>query len=590
VLDYTLATEFVPGANVRGEVTGANWTFLLPGLDLASVVCWGEPPDAARRALDRLAERVTVLDPATVPPWPCADSSVDLVYLAHGSGLDRLRDAGFRRELARVLTPRGRVYVEQRGRRARARAAPDGTLGAPLRLWLTPLTGEMHTAVPVEDERTRRYFLRRGLASPSVTVHTFKGAARAVRARLRGRTSTPRPSAAPAPAPGGDGERGSAAKGLLRAAGRFALGAITRAEGLLHAQSGRMGRYGLLIARADIATDPGPPAYLRELAAPAGLDLSGDRWGLWAGGQYSSRKVLFFLFEGDQAAPRVLVKLVRAAQFNARLENEAQALRRLEALGVENEDGLAPRALFAGRCHDLALVGETVIAGAPFEQTARYTPDCPYARAAVGWLTTLGEISARGQRVSPQEPARATADLLDRFRSIYHLSEAEDAFLAAQVAALGRTPGDFPAVFQHGDPGTWNMLVTPEGRIGVLDWESAEPQGMPLWDLLHFWRAYVALASRAAGEHDPLRGYGRHFLAESPLSPVIVESVRRYVERVGLAPQAVEPLYYTCWLHRALKQATTLPPSKLAEGYYFRLLRQSIAQRAAPTLGELFNL
>lgn len=586
MLEYTLATEFVPGTNVRGEVTGANWTFLLPGLDLGQVICWGEPPTAARRALERLAQRVTVCDPATSGPWPYADSSADLVYLADGTGLERLRDEHFRREIARILTPRGRVYVEHRGRLASTQIAADALLGDSLRLWLTPLTGEMHTAVPVEDEGTRRFFLQRGLISPSVTVHTFKDALRAVRGRV---TAAARP--APEAVGGSDGKPGgSAAKGFARAAGRLALAGITRAETALHAQSGRIGRYGLLIPPAGAAPEPGPPTYLRDLGAGAGLNLAAYRWGLWAGGQYSSRKVLFFLFEGDQPAPRYLVKMVRAAHFNARLENETQALRRLEALGVENEDGLPPRVVFDGHEHGLALVAETVIDGAPFEKSALYTPDCPYARAAVAWLTALGETSARSQRTPSAEPARVTAELLRRFQSVYDLSEAEYAFLASQVEALGRVVRGFPVVFQHGDPGTWNMLVTSAGRVGVLDWESAEPQGMPLWDVLHFWRAYVVLASRAAGEHDTLRGYARHFLDESAFSPVLIDSIRRYTERVGLAPEAVEPLYYTCWMHRALKQATTLPRSKLPQGYYFRLLRQSIEQRAAPTLGKLFNL
>ncbi|MFN8476212.1 MAG: hypothetical protein U0074_00080 [Kouleothrix sp.] len=43
MLDITLATEFLPGTNVKGEVTGANWLFLLPMMDIARVVCFGVP-------------------------------------------------------------------------------------------------------------------------------------------------------------------------------------------------------------------------------------------------------------------------------------------------------------------------------------------------------------------------------------------------------------------------------------------------------------------------------------------------------------------------------------------------------------------
>src|SRR6478672_13293022 len=41
MLDITLQTEFVPGVNVQGEVDGANWSFLLPSLELERIVCFG---------------------------------------------------------------------------------------------------------------------------------------------------------------------------------------------------------------------------------------------------------------------------------------------------------------------------------------------------------------------------------------------------------------------------------------------------------------------------------------------------------------------------------------------------------------------
>ena len=56
-------------------------------------------------------------------------------------------------------------------------------------------------------------------------------------------------------------------------------------------------------------------------------------------------------------------------------------------------------------------------------------------------------------------------------------------------------------------------------------------------------------------------------------------------QRAGLT---VEPLFYTCWMHRALKEATRLPPEHLEEGHYLRLLRLCIERRSAPALRRLF--
>ena len=62
--------------------------------------------------------------------------------------------------------------------------------GASRLYWLTPLGGEMHTAVPAQDQATMRYFLRHGLTSRSLDLGVLK---RAVRS-LGGRSAAPKPA------------------------------------------------------------------------------------------------------------------------------------------------------------------------------------------------------------------------------------------------------------------------------------------------------------------------------------------------------------------------------------------------------------
>ena len=61
MLDTTLTTEFVPGTNVKGEVAGANWLFLLPDFALDRVVCFGLVAPASLAAVARMAGEVLVL-------------------------------------------------------------------------------------------------------------------------------------------------------------------------------------------------------------------------------------------------------------------------------------------------------------------------------------------------------------------------------------------------------------------------------------------------------------------------------------------------------------------------------------------------
>ena len=153
---------------------------------------------------------------------------------------------------------------------------------------------------------------------------------------------------------------------------------------------------------------------------------------------------------------------------------------------------------------------------------------------------------------------------------------------------MGGFKGEFPAVFQHGDAGRWNLLAAPDGSTSFIDWEAAEPVGMPLWDLFYFVRSFAVGVAVAAGEHRRLSGIRRVLFERSPLSARLAGWVALYCRATGLSAELVEPLFHTCWMHRALKEATRLDPGALHTGHYRRLLTLGIEQRRAPGLADMF--
>jgi hypothetical protein len=219
--------------------------------------------------------------------------------------------------------------------------------------------------------------------------------------------------------------------------------------------------------------------------------------------------------------------MTRDPALNPRLENESRALAWLASHGIGDRETL-PQVVFHGHHHDLAIVGETAIDGVPFEQRSSGTPGCPLASAAAEWLTELGAATADTGAASPFQVSEALGALFERFAQIYQLTPAEHDFLAAQIAAIGRSRAPIPLVFQHGDPGTWNIWVTPSGRVAFLDWEAAEPQGIPLWDLFYFVRTYGAWAIRAGSSGDSMKGFAGQFLSASPFQRLLIETTKRY--------------------------------------------------------------
>jgi aminoglycoside phosphotransferase (APT) family kinase protein len=158
------------------------------------------------------------------------------------------------------------------------------------------------------------------------------------------------------------------------------------------------------------------------------------------------------------------------------------------------------------------------------------------------------------------------------------------------VGAVGDHPAPFPLVFQHGDPGAWNALATPDGGVAFLDWEAADPCGMPLWDLLYFLRSYGVGAARATGgPRDALSAFTRVYLEGSALADLLADTVGSYCARIGLDPRLVAPLYHLCWVQRAVKEATRLPVEQLGTGHYVRLLRRGLQQDTGPELRRLLT-
>ena len=588
MLELTLATDFLPGTNQKGHVAGANWYFLLPSLEVKRILCIGMATSRTLTALREITDQITVMcahkrtvrkltartsanndaaaiafrgtvrSPEIAFRQALSADQFDLIVISRQGERWLNRHPSLRQEITRVLNRRGLVYLEARG--FADSVETNGTLkflqkslGCGQRFWLTPLSNEMQTAVPLQDERTLRYFLRNLLYSPAINFSL----PRRVERLLRPMSTTP---------------------------------VSDRVEHLLsrHLLCSRLfRRCGTLSGTMMTDSAVSPPRYLTSMARKAGIDIGNHRWGLYAAGPYRSRKVLFFLFPREEEHPEYVVKMVRDRTLNSRLENECRALKLLRERGISHAERL-PVVRFSGHHGGLAIVGESAIHGFPLRRKTKATVNCPYASNAIDWLIDLGARTA-GPTASSSEAADSLQTLLSRFSEIYHVQRSHAEFLAAQLATVRDCGEEFPLVFQHGDPGVWNVLITANEEAAFLDWEAAEPCGIPLWDLFYFLRSHGVTVARRAGTKDSLLACEQQFVNESAFSLLVANSVSRYCDVCRVPPQLVRPLFYTCWMHRALKEATRLSKRQLERGHYVNLLRLCIERRDAPALRRLFS-
>lgn len=524
-----------PGTNVKGQLAGGAWTFLLPNLDLGCVLCLGDVSAAEMAALNRMASEVVRAPSLEV----AGGRQYDLVRVG-ADAWEALRRTGGQARLATLPRPGGLAWVEElRAPRNPPDAVEEELPGlreiARYRLW--PMSGEVREAVPDGEAG----------AAAAAFVAATRNAGGTLRARLAGRL-------------------------------------LSRVE---ERRGHRIGR--LFRANSDISPDSaaplddGAPRYLVDLAAERGTEVRG-RFCLLARGVFNSQKVVVYFFPPDGRAPDVVVKLPREPSLSDRLENEEQALDRLADLPVAT--GRVPRVTFFGHHAGLAILGETVVSGGPFREAMAGRHGRTLLDDAVDFLVELGRSTAR-----PSEPGEHTKRLrwlVDRFVELYRPPDAHRLALEAHVRRFEERDAAVPVVFQHGDPGTWNLLATPERRVAFLDWEAAEPRGVPLWDLLYLLRSYVVTSGRLGGLRRRVDVFASTFIGRSQLSPVVLEAIERYRMAVDLPTDLIGTLFVTCWVHRAVKEAGRLPASRLADGHYATLVRLCLDRRG-PTLDRILD-
>ena len=568
MLDNAVGMVFNPGSNLKGQVAGANWSFLLPDMNLERILCYGKPSLRAQETLNHLSREVLIIteesnlplfqpqdqdhsvglthrDPqANSIPASLSNGTFDLLLLIGRKIIRKFHsDLVLQSDLIRQLSPHGLIYLELDGLFEQLLTQKEAkqlatNLGKSYFLWSSPFRGDIRAAIPADDQITINYFIRHGLYQPESKTN------------------------------------------LLAQARQFIYKPFI--------QNKSIQRQIIFISHDNNIEMGLPPEYLRTLASQAGINIQQYRWGLAAHGEYSTRKVLFYLFKSDNESPEYIVKLVRNSTYNSRLENEYHALSTLWSKGVGALNFL-PKPVFFGYHNELAILGETAIAGKSFRKMTGNHPDCPYARLAVQHLTELGVVIPDAYSTTPGKAAETLNRLFESFIRIYQPNTEVQTFLEKQIVSIASYEGTFPLVFQHGDPGAWNILVTSKGEVFFLDWESAEPNGVPLWDLFYFLRSYAVSFARKAGIRDAVRGFEQQFLLDNQFSHFTIEALHDYCQRLKLPVVLVEPLFYTCWMHRSLKEANRLGQNQLHKSHYFNLLISCIQKRDTLQMSRLFS-
>jgi len=284
----------------------------------------------------------------------------------------------------------------------------------------------------------------------------------------------------------------------------------------------------------------GPPSFVAA-AGEFGVPREA-RWFLTFGQGDALSRNAFQLFRPGSEEPAWVLKFARVAGYSERFENDARGLRLAREAG-ETVAAHVPRLVGRFDVDGVHASLETAAAGRRLRDIL-LTPGDRAAKVTLidrigEWILELGRRTQR-----PPETLDAERDRL-RYEVVPSWEE-----LGAGPELVDGLPR-LPAVAQHDDLGTWNV-VAGDGDFAVLDWENVREAGLPLWDLLYFLGdAFVHLDGPASPAQLPRR-MARLFAGEARSSSQLFAIVRRGAEAAGVPPDALGAVATLCWLSHSL--------------------------------------
>jgi aminoglycoside phosphotransferase (APT) family kinase protein len=145
--------------------------------------------------------------------------------------------------------------------------------------------------------------------------------------------------------------------------------------------------------------------------------------------------------------------------------------------------------------------------------------------------------------------------------------------------------GPLPIVFEHRDCAPWNIVLSAAGNPALLDWESAEPQGLPLLDLVYFLANATFILEGALDSGRTRESYRRMLDPSTAPGAVAAQSLERYCHALGLDPLGVRPLRLLTWIvharsdysHSTLESPRPPAQETLAASTFLGLVREELA-------------
>ncbi len=307
------------------------------------------------------------------------------------------------------------------------------------------------------------------------------------------------------------------------------------------------------------------------------------QWLLLTGGKRTINKVVGLPFAPDSESPELVVKFARVPEAEPSIAHEASVLRTIAENHLDVPD--VPRVVAAGRRVGRTALAETAVHGTRLMSTLSFDTLPQLAAGVTKWLVSLaGRNEAHPTALWQERLVEVPVRIFERqFETVI------DGELLARVRRRLAYLGPLPLVVEHRDCAPWNIVLTERGTPALLDWESAEPAGLPMLDLVYFL-TNAAFVLEGALESGRTRESYRGLLSASTGTGRVAEKcLADYCQALGLDPAQLPALRLLTWIvharsdvrHVELELGDGPPPSALRRSTFLGLIEEEVRCAAA---------
>ena len=367
-------------------------------------------------------------------------------------------------------------------------------------------------------------------------------------------------------------ESGQAVGYLLRSrAPRSSFGVALRGLWRLVRSAGLLAPVYVVGRRPDPSAEPDLPV---SPSCPLLLLTTGHR---------SINKAVGLAFDPGEERPAKAIKFARVPEAEPGLEREAEVLRRL-AIERPNLTGV-PHLLGEGTRNGRLAVVQGAVVGRSLLDIL--TPQ-NFEEMALGVTEVLVELAKGGRRLEPAitlpEEGKMPARALDWFARAFGL--VVDPGLIDEARSRLVDLDDLTATVEHRDCSPWNVLVTPRGDPVLLDWESAEPAGLPGLDLVYFLANCAFVLDRALESGRTRESYARLLDPGTANGRVAARAIGAYTAALGISDEDFRRLRLLTWIvhsrsdyrHLQLESQGEPTPADLRQATFLGLLEEDLSK------------